>query len=140
MWSKIVFLLSAILIMSGCNSRIDDHYIYFNPTKIKVGDEIAGFTLRSIDYDKETKTVHAYFDGEVEISGYFMDSGYFAPDITSHLPKASFEEPHQNSFKLIDMPIFDREHRMGTIIIKDYEIHKGNTKLSDQAIFVKIVD
>lgn len=136
----VVLILCVFMIITGCNSRIDSHYIHFNPAKIKVGDEIAGLILKSIDYDKETKTVNAYFEGEVEISGYYMDSGYFAPDITSHLPKASYEELHENSFKLVDMPEYDKEHRMGTIVIKDYEIHKGDTKLMNQAIFVKKVD
>lgn len=133
-------MVFVILILTGCNSRIDSHYIYFNPSKIKVGDEIAGFTLKSIDYDKETRTVNAFFEGEVEISGYYMDLGFFAPDKTSHLPKAIYEESHENSFRLINMPDFDIDHRVGTIIIKDYEIHKGSTKLRNQAFFIKKID
>lgn len=134
-----MLLVSILLLMTGCNS-IDNHYVHFNPSKVKVGDQIAGLTLISINYDKETETVNAYFEGEVEISGYYMDSGFFAPDITSHLPKATYEESHENSFRLENMPGFDSEHRMGTILIKDYEIHTRNTDLINQAEFVRKIE
>jgi len=137
---KIMFFICIFLLIIGCSNRNDNYYIYFDPEKIKIGDQIAGFTLKSIDFDKESSTVNAYFEGEVEISGYYMDLGFFAPDLSSHLPKATYEESHENSFLLKDGPLFDYEHRMGTIIIRDYEIHKGNTELRNQAFFVRKVN
>ncbi|QNK55147.1 hypothetical protein [Paenibacillus sp. PAMC21692] len=137
---RLICFACIVLVIFGCSNRSDGHYVYFDPKKVNVGDQIAELKLKSIDYDQDSKTVNAYFEGYVEISGYFMDSGFFAPDLSSHLPKATYEESHENSFLLKNTPLFDIEHRTGTIIIRDYEIRKGNTELRNQAYFIRKVE
>ncbi|RUS41956.1 hypothetical protein [Cohnella sp. AR92] len=132
--------ISALIMVSGCS--IDNNYISFDPSKIKVGDRVAGLILKSIDFDKETKTVNAYFEGEIEITGYYYSGRgvIFNTSEETQLPKSIYDGIHNNSFLLKHSPFFGDGDGMATIVINNYEIHTGETDLMNQAVFIRKVE
>lgn len=153
----LLFMITGVLII-GCQRVGDtDMNNTFDPTEVKVGDEVAGLRIKELDVgdDGPNYSVVVLFEGRTILKGKFVQyEGHdflgnaitFEVDETSNeiLPKLIYDDRNlwfafKNREEAIQM--LEKYNNEGlTIEIDDYKIHYAPTEVVNEASLVRIIE